>query len=179
KSVLDLSTILSKVLEQFRERIEERSQELSISLPGEPLSVDADATRMEQVFSNLLSNAVKYTGRGGLISVSASRSGNEVVVLVKDSGMGIPPDLLPRVFDAFVQGRQALDRSQGGLGSGLTLVKSLVELHGGAVAVQSAGLGKGSEFRVWLPLVGERRAGEGEKKRQRSGAGPSRRVLVV
>jgi PAS domain S-box-containing protein len=179
KAVLNLNTVISKVVEQIRPRVLERSQELTVSLIGQPLQVEADPTRMEQVFSNLLSNAVKYTSRGGKIWVSNSRISDEVEVIVKDSGVGIASDLLPRIFDPFVQGQQALDRSQGGLGIGLTLVKSLVEMHGGTVAVCSGGPGKGAEFRVRLPLVIERKTAEDEKAGRRAYVARSRRILVV
>src|SRR4029079_2016966 len=104
-----------------------------------------------QIFSNLLSNAMKYTGRGGRISVRVGRLGRQVEVRVKDTGIGIPEDVLPLIFDLFIQGDQSLDRSQGGLGIGLTMVRRLVELHGGTVEAHSEGRGQGSEFEVRLP----------------------------
>ena len=109
--------------------------------------------RLAQVLSNLLSNAAKYTEPGGRIEISGSRDGGDVVLRVADSGVGLHPDLLPRVFDLFVQGGQSLDRAQGGLGLGLTIVRSVVELHGGRVSAHSDGPGSGSEFRVMLPAL--------------------------
>jgi signal transduction histidine kinase len=132
--------------------------------------LDGDATRLEQVFANLLNNAAKYTPEGGEIFVSvAVISGDsperkpEVIVRVKDTGMGIAPGMLPRVFDLFTQADRSLAHSQGGLGIGLSLVRSLVELHGGRVAARSEGLGHGSEFSVCLPLRPQRREQEGQR----------------
>jgi signal transduction histidine kinase len=125
-----------------------------VELAAEPLPIDGDVTRLEQVLSNLLRNAVKFTDSGGTIEISARRDGHgEAVVQVRDNGIGIAPDLLPRIFDLFAQGEQALDRTGAGLGIGLTLVRSLVEMHGGRVEVRSDGAGRGSEFEVRLPLA--------------------------
>ena len=110
-----------------------------------------DSTRLSQVVSNLLTNAAKYTPPGGHITIRGPRNDGEVVLRVRDTGMGIAPDVLPRVFDLFVQERQAIDRSQGGLGLGLTIVRNLVERHGGTVSAHSDGPGTGSEFVVRLP----------------------------
>ena len=116
------------------------------------LTVDGDPVRLSQVFANLLTNAAKYTPRGGDITIVGERSGDCACVRVCDTGIGIHPAMLPKVFDQFVQERQALDRSAGGLGLGLSIVRSLVDLHGGTVEVHSKGLGQGSEFRVLLPI---------------------------
>ena len=115
--------------------------------------MDADPTRLAQVFSNLLNNAAKYTERGGHIWLTAERQGSDVVVSVRDTGVGIAADMLPSVFEMFTQVDRSLERSQGGLGIGLTLVKRLVEMHGGSVEARSDGPGKGSEFVVRLPVV--------------------------
>jgi CheY-like chemotaxis protein/anti-sigma regulatory factor (Ser/Thr protein kinase) len=115
--------------------------------------VKGDSTRLSQVISNLLTNAAKYTAPGGHITIRTEEDGGEVVVRVRDTGMGIAPEVLPRVFDLFVQERQAIDRSQGGLGLGLTIVRNLVERHGGKVSAHSEGPGKGSEFVVRLPRM--------------------------
>jgi signal transduction histidine kinase len=115
--------------------------------------LDGDATRLEQVVSNLLRNAVKFTEHEGTIELSVRREESHAVVRVLDDGIGIPADLLARVFDLFAQGEQGLDRSGAGLGIGLTLVKSLVEVHGGSVEAHSEGAGRGSEFEVRLPLA--------------------------
>jgi CheY-like chemotaxis protein len=126
-------------------------------MPAEPIFINGDATRLEQVFNNLLGNACKYGGEGCHISVSAERKEGveapEVVVRVRDDGAGIDPELLPRVFDLFVQETRTLDRAHGGLGIGLTLVSRLVKLHGGSVEAHSEGLGHGSEFVVHLPIL--------------------------
>jgi CheY-like chemotaxis protein len=122
-------------------------------VPDEPLVVDADPVRLEQVLTNLLTNANKYTEPGGAIWLTAVREGSAVVVRVRDTGIGISSELLPRVFDLFTQAETARDRPGGGLGIGLTVVKRLVELHGGTIEAQSAGLGQGSEFVIHLPLA--------------------------
>jgi CheY-like chemotaxis protein len=133
--------------------LEERMHTLVIAVPRSGLLVDGDAARLSQVVSNLLTNAAKYTPHGGRVSIGASREGGDVVLRVRDTGIGIAPEVLPRVFDLFVQGRQAIDREQGGLGLGLTIVRNLVERHGGHVTAESGGPGLGSEFVVHLPLV--------------------------
>jgi two-component system CheB/CheR fusion protein len=167
---LELQPILTRAIETTRELIEARRHRLSLSVPPNPVMLDGDATRLEQVFANLLNNAAKYTPEGGEIFVSvAVISGDgperkpEVIVRVKDTGMGIAPGMLPRVFDLFTQADRSLAHSQGGLGIGLSLVRSLVELHGGRVAARSEGLGHGSEFSVCLPLRPQRREQEGQR----------------
>jgi CheY-like chemotaxis protein len=122
-------------------------------LPEEPIILDADKTRLAQALCNLLNNAVKYSDRGGRISLTAERDGESAVIRVKDTGIGIPPAMLPRVFDLFTQVDRTLEKSQGGLGVGLSIVKRLVEMHGGTVEAHSDGYGKGSEFVIRLPLV--------------------------
>jgi len=145
----------------------------------ERLAVQGDPARLQQVFGNLLNNAAKYTERGGHIEVRAQRDGPWARIEVEDDGVGIAPDLLPRVFDLFVQGQRDIHRGQGGLGLGLAIVRSLTALHGGSVEAHSDGPGKGSVFTVRLPaLDGEMRAAEGRARPQIDG-GPSRRVLVV
>jgi len=150
---VDLAAVVSGAVETSRPLIEAGSHRLEVSLPEEPLWVNADQARLSQVLSNLLNNAAKYTPEGGLISISAVRDGMEARIRVRDNGMGIPPEMLARVFDLFTQVDRSLDRSQGGLGIGLTLVQRLVELHGGRVQVASEGAGRGSEFTVCLPLA--------------------------
>jgi len=119
--------------------------------------IEADPARMRQVIANLIHNAAKFTSAGGRIDVLAERDDNEIVLRVRDSGIGISPDLLPRVFDLFTQSERPLDRSHGGLGIGLTLVKRLVEMHGGRVQAHSAGHGTGSEFEVRIPAAADSR----------------------
>jgi PAS domain S-box-containing protein len=132
--------------------VEASGHQLHVALPAEPVPLDADLTRLAQVFSNLLSNACKYTGRGGRIDLTAEREGDEVVVRVADTGIGIPADKRSRIFEMFEQLDRSLDRAQGGLGIGLTLAKRLIELHGGTIAAASDGPGLGSEFVVRLPV---------------------------
>ena len=143
--------------------------------------MDADPTRLAQVFANLLNNAAKYTERGGHIWLTVERQGSEVVVSVRDTGIGIAADMLPRLFEMFSQVDRSLERSQGGLGIGLTLVKRLVEMHGGSVEARSEGLGKGSEFVVRLPVAGPSHpaAGPREEPSTRPPAVPRRRRILV
>jgi len=140
-------------VQTVRHMIEARGQELTLTLPPEPIWLSADPARLQQIIVNLLTNAAKYTGNGGSISLSIEQQGSECTLRVRDTGIGISPELLPRVFDLFVQGAQSLDRSaKGGLGIGLALVKRIVELHRGRVEAHSV-LGEGSEFVVTLPSV--------------------------
>jgi signal transduction histidine kinase/ActR/RegA family two-component response regulator len=147
-----LADILARAVEQASPLLEERRHELQVNA-AEGLVLDGDAHRLAQVVANLLTNAAKYTDPGGHIHLRAVAEGLEVRLSVSDDGIGIAPVLLPRVFDLFVQGERNLDRAPGGLGIGLTIVRSLVDLHGGRVAVESAGRGQGSTFTVWLPLA--------------------------
>jgi signal transduction histidine kinase len=157
REAVDLQPIVTRAVETARESIDSRRHRLILNLPAEPLGVIGDATRLEQVVANLLHNAAKYTPEAGEIAVSAAKtnrgSEREVVVRVRDTGIGISAEMLPRVFDLFTQADRSLAHSQGGLGIGLSLVRSLVELHGGRVVASSEGLGKGSEFSVYLPLA--------------------------
>jgi signal transduction histidine kinase len=153
KERMDLRETVRHASEMLRPVMEAKDHELRVSLPSEPLPLDADVTRLEQVVGNLLRNAAKYTDPGGRIEVEARAEGGEAVVLVRDNGMGISPELLPRIFDLFIQGEQGLDRTGAGLGIGLTLVRSLVEMHGGRVEARSEGEGRGAEFGVRLPLA--------------------------
>src|SRR5262249_51508246 len=131
---------------------EQRKLLLSVSLPPDDVRVEADPARAQQIVVNLLTNAAKYTEPGGRISITGDREGDEAVIRVRDSGMGIAPEVLPRVFDLFAQSPRALDRSQGGLGLGLTVVQRLVELPGGRVEAHSEGAGRGAEFVVRLQV---------------------------
>ncbi len=176
-----LADVVSSAVETARPAVEEAGHELTVSLPHEPVHLDADLTRLAQVFGNLLTNSAKYTTRGGHIRLSAERRGEEVVVSVRDNGIGIPPESLRSIFDMFSQVDRSIERSTGGLGIGLALVKGLVEMHGGTVTAESAGLGKGSTFIVRLPLLTER-AESMPKAPTEEGArstGPRRRILVV
>ena len=151
---LDLSDVVRQAVEATRPAIEARRHRLEVRLPPEPVVLEADRTRLEQVVSNLLRNAAKFTEPGGRIEVAVRQDGGEAEVTVRDNGAGIEPELLPRIFDLFTQGEQALDRSGAGLGIGLTLVHRLVELHGGRVEARSEGPGRGAELTVTLPTSG-------------------------
>ncbi|MBW8873823.1 MAG: sensor histidine kinase [Acidobacteria bacterium] len=154
RELLDLVEIVRQAVDTTRPLAEAKSQNLRLDLSREPLPLVGDATRLEQVLSNLLRNAVKFTEPGGHIDITAGRGApGEAVVRVRDDGIGIGAELLPRVFDLFAQGEQALDREGAGLGIGLTLVRSLVEMHGGRVEARSDGPGQGSELEVRLPLA--------------------------
>jgi PAS domain S-box-containing protein len=179
KSDVELNDIVRHALETSRPQLRERRHELTVSIPSEPIRLDADLTRLAQVFANLLINAAKYTPEGGRIRLEAERAANEIVVRVRDTGIGIVPSLLPRVFDLFTQGARTLDRAQGGLGIGLTLVKRIVEMHGGAVEARSAGSGAGSEFIVRLPLLTSAPAAERPQPVDSSELDQGERVRVL
>jgi len=151
---LDLNEILDRCLEGAEMNARARSIEIHRMSPSGPLCVSGDAVRLEEVFANLISNAIKFSSTQSRIEVVASAVGGQAVIEVKDSGVGIAPEMLPRVFDLFAQADVSLDRTQAGLGVGLTLVKALIELHSGSVEAQSDGTGKGSCFTVRLPLLG-------------------------
>jgi CheY-like chemotaxis protein len=143
------------------------------------LSLDADEARLSQVVANLLTNAAKYTPMGGHIEIEARREGPELVLEVRDDGNGIAPELLPRIFDLFVQGRRSMDRGEGGLGIGLSLVRSLTQLHGGTVQAESEGPGKGSLFTVRLPAAEGRSSNAAAVSSPLRRAKRIRRILVV
>jgi signal transduction histidine kinase len=147
------ATVIERSLNVCRSRAEERQRRISATLPAEPLLVEGDAVRLEQVITNLLTNAIKYTHPGGHIAIIAERADEMAVLRVRDDGAGLAPDLLPRIFDLFMQGQRTLARAEGGLGIGLTLVRRLVELHGGTITAYSEGLNMGSEFVVRLPAL--------------------------
>ncbi|MEO6810701.1 MAG: response regulator [Isosphaeraceae bacterium] len=150
---IDIASTLVHAVEAARPVIESRRHEIHVHAPDAPLIVEADAARLEQVLTNLLTNAAKYTEPGGRIDLSAERDGTNALLRVRDNGVGIEPEVLSHVFDLFAQEQRSLDRSQGGLGIGLTLVRRLVEMHGGRVVAESKGPGLGSEFLVRLPLL--------------------------
>jgi signal transduction histidine kinase len=152
REFVELAEVVKVAVEASRPLIQSYNHELTVRLPKEPVILDVDPPRMAQVLNNLLNNAAKYTDEGGKITLTADRLGSEVVIRVDDNGIGIAPELLPAVFDLFTQGDQTLSRSRGGLGIGLTLVQSLVEMHGGRVTARSQGPGQGSEFEVRLPV---------------------------
>jgi signal transduction histidine kinase/ActR/RegA family two-component response regulator len=179
-SRVELADIVHHAVEAARPNCENRGHDLSIKLPERPVYLDADLARLAQVLANLLNNACKFTSNGGRIALTAETQGDQVVIRVKDNGIGIAPDELPRIFDMFTQVDTSLERSGSGLGIGLTLVKNLVELHGGTVEANSKGLGHGSEFVVRLPLGA---AGLEPARPEPTDAKPaaivSRRILIV
>ena len=152
RDVVDLAEVTARAIEIASPIFEQQRHQLSADVPRD-LFVVGDAARLAQVFSNLLTNAAKYTPPGGHITVGGLRHGDEISLFVRDTGVGLAPDFIPRVFDLFVQGRQAIDRAQGGLGLGLAIVRRLVELHGGRVTADSEGLGRGATFTVHLPAA--------------------------
>lgn len=153
REVVSLDDLVRRAVSSVESSLRDRGHTLTVNLPDEPILLDADALRIEQVLWNLLNNAVKYSGENGRITLVASREGNEAVVRVRDTGIGMTPELIGRVFDKFVQGDERPKVSAGGLGIGLSLVKTLVEMHGGQVAALSDGPGHGSEFEVRLPAL--------------------------
>lgn len=155
KDRVSLALIVTNAVEASRPLIESESHQLTVTLPPQPVYLDADLTRLAQVLQNLLNNAAKYTMPGGKIGLHAEFDGKSVAIRVVDSGIGIPHDMLPRVFDLFTQVDRSIERSSGGLGIGLTLVQRLVELHGGTIEARSEGSDKGSEFIVRLPAFAE------------------------
>ncbi|GAA4011830.1 hypothetical protein GCM10022212_01460 [Actimicrobium antarcticum] len=180
KERLSLATALDSALEATRPLIGQMDQTLTVIFPEEPLILDADMTRLAQVFLNLLNNAAKYTERGGHIQLNVERDGSDAVVVVKDSGIGIAAEQLPRIFRMFAQVDQSLGKSQGGLGIGLSLVKRLVDMHGGSVEARSDGLGQGSEFIVRLPLMTDAQRPQLARASDAPAAAmPSLRILVV
>jgi CheY-like chemotaxis protein len=176
-----LAEAVSSAVETARPLIDAAGHELIVSLPGTPIYLDADLTRLAQVIGNLLTNSAKYTEHGGRIWLSAERQGGEVAVSVRDTGIGIPPESLGNIFDMFSQVDRSLERSTGGLGIGLALVKGLVEMHGGTVTAASAGPGKGSTFTVKLPVLSVPASGASTAAWDGAQApsGPGCRILIV
>ncbi|MBV9122124.1 MAG: ATP-binding protein, partial [Planctomycetes bacterium] len=146
------AVVVERAVEASRPLLDRQRQRLTVDLPPEPVLLEADSTRLAQVLGNLLHNAAKYTEPGGQVWLTAVREGHQVVIRVRDTGVGITREMLPHIFDLFIQETRSLDRAQGGLGIGLTLVRNLVELHGGTVQADSPGRGLGSEFTLRLPL---------------------------
>jgi signal transduction histidine kinase len=174
---IDLAEVLQGAVETSLPLIEAGGQDFVVTLPPELIALDADPIRLAQVIANLLNNASKYTERGGHIWLTAERQGGDAVVTVRDTGIGIPAEMLPRIFEMFMQGDQSRDRAQGGLGVGLTLAKRIVELHGGTITAHSDGPGQGSMFIVRLPVVSQRLRARRESERTAPAA--SLRILVV
>jgi PAS domain S-box-containing protein len=180
KMPVEINAAVQRAVEAGRPLADASRHVLDVHLSPEPLAVEGDLTRLSQVVLNLLTNAIKYTPPGGTVELTVERVDECAIVRVKDSGIGMTPELIPTVFDLFVQGERSLDRSEGGLGIGLTLVKRLVALHGGTVSAQSNGPGRGSEFAIYLPALA-RSASSSEPEPAASVAPSHRRsrVLVV
>jgi len=181
KEPVDLAEVMASAVEASRPLIDEASHQLAISLPSEPVTLEVDSIRLAQIISNLLNNAAKYTEPGGQIWLTARRESGEVVISVRDTGIGIAPDKLPQVFDMFAQVHTAGSRHPGGLGIGLALVRRLVDLHNGRIEARSAGLGQGSEFAVRLPLAVQavKAAARRPAKPPRSTPLAQKQILVV
>ncbi len=180
---VNLATIVADAVETIGPLIDAAGQKLTVSLPPELLWLKADAARLTQVLGNLLNNAAKYTKENGHIWLTAKRDGNEALIEVRDTGIGIPAHMLERIFDMFSQVDTSLERSQGGLGIGLMLVKNMISMHGGTITAVSAGPGQGSKFIVRLPLASERgqdrKASSQDNARPLPDKAPRRRILVV
>jgi PAS domain S-box-containing protein len=182
RQVVDVALILQRALEAARPALDARRHRLEVVLPGEPTLVSGDLTRLTQVVLNLLTNAAKYTPDGGHVRLEAVPDGDRVVIRVRDNGIGMAPDLLRRAFDLFVQGDRGIDRSEGGLGIGLTLSRRLVDLHGGTIEGYSEGPGSGSEFVVRLPRLADADHPRGEATADvgfLAAESPAHRVLIV
>jgi PAS domain S-box-containing protein len=180
KERVALSAVVGRAVEGCHPLMEKWQHHLTVTLPDEPVFVEGDPARLTQVLMNLLNNAAKYTEPGGRISLTVTREGTEAVLRVKDNGIGIPPHMLERVFEMFTQVDRSLERRQGGLGLGLTLVRRLVEMHGGRVEARSPGSGQGSEFLVHLPTVGPAvEQGSGLSPEGEPAGEPLCRVLIV
>ena len=180
QQTIDIADLIAGAVESASPLLEERHHRLTLDV-ARGLRLRVDATRLTQVIVNVLSNAAKYTEASGDIALSARRDGGHIEIRVKDSGVGISADMLPRVFDLFAQERQTIDRSHGGLGLGLTIAKRLVEMHGGTIAARSDGVGTGSEFVIRLPLAAASAAARAGERPKAKGmrAAPRRRILVV
>jgi len=178
RELVELAALIHQSIEDCRPFAESARHEVSVALPSEPMYVEADPARLAQVFGNILHNACKYTEPGGHIGVTAELHDDEVAVKIKDTGVGIPSNKLSSIFEMFLQVDRTLERSQGGLGIGLSLVKRLVEMHGGSVKALSDGPGRGSEFVVRLPVAAKRRSLKTAEPASEP-VPPSRRILIV
>ncbi len=180
KEPVDAATVVATAAMLMQPFIDSRKLQLILDIAPEPIWLDADSARLTQVVANLLTNAAKYTKEGGRIWLTVAREGEEALIKVRDDGIGISAEFLPLIFEPYIQEEHLLDRAEGGLGIGLALVRSLVEMHGGRVAVTSAGRGQGSEFIICLPALKEAPTTR-IKERKRGGQAPvaSQRILVV
>jgi PAS domain S-box-containing protein len=176
---IDLRTVLVSAVETTQPLLDAAGHVLAVEVPPEPLWIDADFTRIAQAFANLLNNAAKYTERGGRITVSARRDGDDVIASVADTGIGIDPHLMPRIFDMFMQVDRSSDRARSGLGIGLTLAKRLIELHHGRLNARSEGRGRGTTFEIRLPVATAPAEQPAPAKSPTQAAAPPCRVLVA
>jgi K+-sensing histidine kinase KdpD len=180
KQRVDLRTVISEAIESVQPLIDAENHRVTVALPAEPLFVEGDVARLTQVFGNILHNAVKYAGRKGVIWIAAERKDGQAAISIRDNGPGISKHMLSQIFEMFQQVDKSSDRSFGGLGIGLSLVKQLVELHGGTVEAKSEGHGSGSEFIVTLPTAAN---GQSESTAhhtlQQVSTLPRHRILVV
>ncbi|MGH8497046.1 MAG: hybrid sensor histidine kinase/response regulator [Gammaproteobacteria bacterium] len=179
KDQVRLDEVIRSAVEGCRSFIEDCGHELSVTLPPEPVYLHADPVRLAQVIFNLLSNATKYMNPGGLVRLAAEQRGADVVISVKDTGIGIKPEHLPHIFGMFAQVDVALERSQGGLGIGLSLARGLIEMHGGSIEARSEGPGRGSEFVIRLPTIAGQAREEAQPDDSAAAAGPARRRILV
>jgi CheY-like chemotaxis protein len=178
---LDVATLINRAVETIEPLLQEREHKLTLQIPPDPLRVDGDSTRLTQALGNVLGNAAKYTERGGRIDLLCTRQGTDVEIRIRDNGIGIPGDLLPRIFDLFTQLDRRSDHALTGLGIGLALVRRLVEMHGGSIIAFSDGAGTGSEFVIRLPLLGEEVVYADDKGDAQDDNAPSvpRRILLA
>lgn len=180
KGKIELASFVNHAVEAARPSCESGGVELRVSLPANPIYLNGDPIRLAQVVGNLLNNACKFTDRGGAIDLIVERDGNDATIVVRDDGIGIDPDEIKYIFEMFVQADTSLKRSSSGLGIGLTLVKNLVEMHGGSVSASSPGLGKGTAFTIRLPILAEESVSTTRVEKLEGGSTlPSRRILVV
>lgn len=179
KKPTDLATVVARALESCQPLIQGRKHRLTVRMADEPMVIDGDLVRLVQALSNLLNNAAKYTPEGGHVELFVERQGGMAVLRVRDTGVGIAPEMRPRLFTLFSQSERTLDRAEGGLGIGLTLVQRLTEMHGGTVEAHSDGLGQGSEFTIRMPLSRKPVATEQETAEPSADPAVSRRILVV
>ena len=183
KELVELAAVVAEAVEAVRPLFDEQHQELHVSIPDEPIFLEADSTRLEQILSNLLINAAKYTPQGGRIWLDVEQFRSEVVIRVRDTGIGIEPELLPKVFDLFLQGERRVGLSHEGGGIGLSLARNLVELHGGTITAHSQGPDMGSEFVVTFPVTSRVRSEREQSPEMNqpdvSESLPRRRILIV
>ena len=178
---LDIATLINRAVETIEPLVQQREHRLTLQIPADPLRVDGDPTRLTQALGNVLGNAAKYTDQGGRIDLVCARQGTDVEIRIRDSGIGIPAELLPRIFDLFTQLDRRSDHSSSGLGIGLALVRRLVEMHGGSITALSDGAGTGSEFVIRLPLLADGAVRAGDRAEVREGDAPPvpRRILLA